>query len=66
MALEMTKVTNCTASECAYNAGKICHALAITIGDPPREPKCDTYFKSEVHGGAQYSTAGVGACKTSD
>lgn len=65
MATKMPQVKDCTISDCAYNSKKTCHAMAITIGDKPDDPVCDTYFHSEVHGGISNLTAGVGACKTS-
>jgi hypothetical protein len=64
--MEMPKVSDCTVSDCAYNTGKACHALAITIGENPDQPVCDTFFQSSTHGGVKGATAGVGACKTAD
>lgn len=66
MTMEMPKVADCTVSNCAYNTGAACHAMAITIGDQPNEPVCDTYFQADTHGGVMDMTAGVGACKSSD
>ena len=60
---KMPAVSACAIEECAYNSGKSCHAIAITIGDGDR-PMCDTFFKSQARGGAT-ETAGVGACKVS-
>ena len=59
----MPVVSECAIAECAYNANKCCHAIAITIGDGNR-PMCDTFFKSTKHSGMKV-TAGVGACKVS-
>lgn len=64
MAMEMPKVMDCSVSDCAYNANKACHAMAITIGEDPDEPICDTFFESSTHGGVKDITAGVGACKS--
>jgi len=61
--IKMPVVSECVIAECAYNANKSCHAIAITIGDGDR-PMCDTFFKSPKHGGIK-ATAGVGACKVS-
>lgn len=66
MAAKMPTVSDCSASECAYNTHQTCHALAITIGESPQDPACDTYFESSTHGGVKDATAGVGACKSSD
>lgn len=62
--MEMPKVNQCDASECAYNTDHMCHALAVTIGDPD-SPLCDTFFRTAEKGGEADSVAGVGACKTS-
>jgi len=66
MGMEMPKVLKCSVSDCAYNAKKACHAMAITVGEPQGDPACDTFFTSDRHGGVMDMTAGVGACKTSD
>lgn len=64
MPMKMPKVMDCTVSDCAYNSAKACHAMAITVGDNPNLPICDTYLQSSIHGGVKDMTAGVGACKT--
>ncbi len=66
MGREMPKVSDCSVSNCAYNSNKACHAMAITVGDEPNDPTCDTFFQSSTHGGAKDATAGVGACKAAD
>jgi hypothetical protein len=66
MASKMPKVSDCSATECAYNTDQTCHALAITVGESPQDPACDTYFESSTHGGVKDAIAGVGACKTAD
>jgi hypothetical protein len=65
MTMKIPKVLDCSISDCAYNSQKACHAMAITIGEAPSDPICDTYFHSDVHGGIKDMTANVGACKTS-
>lgn len=62
----MTKVTECNASNCAYNKHNSCHTLSITVGGPNECPKCDTYFGSATPGGIPDMKAGIGACKMSD
>jgi hypothetical protein len=57
----MPCVSECGVIECAYNSNKVCHAIAITIGDGDR-PMCDTFMVASKHGGTR-ETAGVGACK---
>ncbi len=64
--MEMPKVSDCSVTDCAYNNNQECKALAITVGEEPDEPICDTFFASSVHGGAKESIAGVGACKAAD
>jgi hypothetical protein len=66
ISIEMPLVEACSATECAYNTGRCCHARAITVGDGVH-PGCDTYFGSAgaSHTKAIQRTAGVGACKVS-
>ncbi len=59
--VNMSKVSQCNVSDCAYNATEACHAIAITVGDGDK-PMCDTFFKTAAHS-AVHGTAGVGACK---
>lgn len=65
MPMKMSAVKDCAVSNCAYNEKKGCHALAITIGESA-DPMCDTYFKSDTHGGVKEKMAGVGACKVAE
>ena len=62
--MDMVMVTRCDATECAYNMGDSCHAMAITIGGKT-DRKCDTFLSSSAKGGIPDVTAGVGACKVS-
>ena len=55
------KVLDCNMTDCAYNEDKMCHAVAITVGD--LEPVCDTYMKGASKGGISDAIGGVGACK---
>lgn len=61
--LNMTRVAECSVTECAYNTGRACHAIAITVGSSDL-PMCDTFFVAREHSGDQ-GHAGVGACKMS-
>jgi len=65
MSKKMPSVSECEMSECAYNQQRVCHALAITVGDDTC-PMCDTYFDSDSKGGFGDETGTVGACKESD
>ncbi len=60
--MDMSKVSECDVTECAYNRDKMCHAMAITIGDGER-PMCDTFCSASTKGGDMSCMAGVGACK---
>ena len=60
--MNMSKVSQCQVTQCAYNIDTICHALAITVGDS-NDPRCDTFIESSRKGGDVNSIAGVGACK---
>lgn len=62
----MPQVSSCAVEECAYNTDKICHAMAITIGDGVGtgvHAMCDTFFQTSLFGGAKDQVGGVGACK---
>ncbi len=62
--VNMSKVSECKATDCAYNIETACHAIAITVGDGS-SPMCDTFFKTDMRKSVK-GTAGVGACKVSD
>lgn len=61
MAQAMPKIKVCDVTDCAYNNQKICHAMAITVGDS--HPTCDTFTNSSQKAGVSEITGGVGACK---
>ena len=60
--MEMPMISQCQASECAYNTDGQCHAMAITVGDRTH-PRCDTFLQASTKGGDMSCTALVGACK---
>lgn len=60
--MEMPPVKMCSVENCAFNTGKACHALGITIGSP-KAALCDTFTETGVHVGHATEMAGVGACK---
>ncbi|MFD1829330.1 DUF1540 domain-containing protein [Streptomyces desertarenae] len=62
---EMPVVNECAVDTCAYNREHVCHALAITVGDP-QHAHCDTFFTSPRKGGSSAAAGHVGACKMSD
>ena len=61
--MEMPKVSQCDVAECAYNDARLCHAIAITVGDASH-PRCDTICICEESNVNTNYNAGVGACKT--
>ncbi|AQT67980.1 hypothetical protein STSP2_01134 [Anaerohalosphaera lusitana] len=61
--MQMSKVSKCDVTGCAYNTDNQCHAYAITIGNSGT-PKCDTLCMASGKTDDTNSTAGVGACKT--
>jgi len=63
--METPKVSECQATECAYNSDNMCHAISITIGNG-QGPQCDTFCKSQMKGGDYSCIASVGACKVSN
>ena len=60
--MEMPKILECDANECAYNTDNQCCAMAITIGGQI-DHKCDTFLQSPKKGGVPGMNASVGACK---
>lgn len=62
--VELPVVRECLVSQCAYNDERVCHALAITVGDGIH-PACDTFLPSGEHVHDRSRVAGVGACKVS-
>lgn len=65
MAMQMPKVLDCEMVDCAYNAEKKCHAMAITVGTDGC-PLCDTFMKSATKGGLPDVIGAVGACREAD
>ncbi|GAA3367945.1 hypothetical protein GCM10020367_64570 [Streptomyces sannanensis] len=60
--MEMPFINECAVESCSYNVGTACHALAITVGDPPHAP-CDTFFVTSSKGGDPAAVGQVRACK---
>ncbi|WP_059754756.1 DUF1540 domain-containing protein [Thiobacillus denitrificans] len=65
MTIDMPIVSECLASECAYNVDMNCHAKAITVGNS-LHAGCDTFFSGSGHTRATTRTAGIGACKSTN
>ncbi len=61
--MDMVKIIECDADECAYNRDRTCHAMAITVGGGS-DHRCDTFFPTSSMGGFPDIIGGVGACKS--
>jgi len=60
--MSTTKVQTCSATDCAFNEAKTCHAHAITVD----QHSCGTYTPTSDKGGDSVQVANVGACKAAD
>ncbi len=65
MPKKMPIISECAVTECSYNKSKVCHAMAITVGDGSH-PSCDTFFNVAKKGGVDDMAGTVGACKAHD
>lgn len=65
MAMQIPQILDCEVTQCSYNMNKMCHAVAITVGNS-KHAMCDTFYKSSQKGGATEITGSVGACKADD
>ena len=63
--MEMPKVMECNAADCAYNNSHQCHALAINVSAGPHA-RCDTYWAASGKGGDLQILGQVGACQASE
>lgn len=61
--MEMSEISKCNMSTCAYNIDSACHTLGITVGP---HAECNTYVHASSRGGFRDVQAGVGACLTSN
>ncbi|MDR3360963.1 MAG: DUF1540 domain-containing protein [Bifidobacteriaceae bacterium] len=59
----MSKVAECSVTDCAYNQVEACHAGAVTIAGPSGRAGCATFIPLTVKGGFTAATAAVGACQ---
>jgi hypothetical protein len=61
--MNMTVISKCNMSTCAYNnKDESCHTLGITIGP---HAECNTYVHASSRGGFTEVKGGIGACLTS-
>jgi len=61
--MDMSEVSKCNMSTCAYNIDGACHTLGINIGP---HAECNTYVHASSRGGFEGVQSGVGACMTSN
>ena len=57
--MDMTTISSCNMSACAYNADSMCHTRAINVG---YHAECSTYVQGGERGGLKELTGGIGAC----
>jgi hypothetical protein len=60
--MNMSVISKCNMSTCAYNMDGGCHTLGITVGP---HAECNTYVHTSSRGGFPGTHGGVGACMTS-
>ena len=63
--MEMPKVMECGAADCAYNSNHQCHALAINVSTGSHA-RCNTYLAVAEKGGDSQTMGKVGACQVSE
>ncbi len=61
--MNMTPVSNCGMSSCAFNSKEMCHTRAINVGF---HAECNTYVHGSETGGIKDVTGGIGACMASN
>ncbi|MBI4187123.1 MAG: DUF1540 domain-containing protein [Chloroflexi bacterium] len=61
--MNMTGISKCNMSTCAYNKEGSCHTLGITVGP---HAECNTYVHASSRGGFPEVTGGIGACLASN
>jgi hypothetical protein len=60
--MDMTVISECSMSNCAYNKEGSCHTLGITVGP---HAECNTYVHHSTRGGFPGVQGGIGACLAS-
>ena len=60
--MNMTAISKCNMSTCAYNKEGACHTLGITVGP---HAECNTYVHASSRGGFPDIKGGIGACTAS-
>jgi hypothetical protein len=60
--MNMTNISKCSMSTCAYNKDNSCRTPGITVGP---HAECNTYVHASSRGGFDDVKSGVGACTAS-
>ena len=60
--MNMSAISKCNMSTCAYNKDDSCHTLGITVGP---HSECNTYVHASARGGFPEIKGGIGACTAS-
>ena len=60
--MNMSMISKCNMSTCAYNKDGSCHTLGITVGP---HAECNTYVHASSRGGFPEVRGGIGACTAS-
>jgi hypothetical protein len=60
---EMSKVSECSVTDCSYNQADACHAGAVTISGPAGHAGCATFIPLTIKGGFDEAAGAVGACQ---
>lgn len=50
MTMKMPTISACEVTDCAYNANRQCHTMAVTVGGPETCARCDTYLHASPKG----------------
>lgn len=61
--MDMTPISMCNVTQCAYNQANLCHTLGINVGS---HAECNTYNYRTAKGGDRQIMAGIGACLASE
>ncbi len=61
--MDMSLVSKCNVSDCAYNAENNCCTPGINVG---AHAQCNTFIHGSRKGGSRQAKSGIGACLASE
>ncbi|MDO8578291.1 MAG: DUF1540 domain-containing protein [Dehalococcoidales bacterium] len=61
--MNMSGIASCNMSSCAFNSGKKCRTMGISVG---HHAECKTFAHASAKSGYKEVVGGVGACQASD